>query len=382
MISPLQSRRSMLNILFIQEPSVNSTEYHKLTKDDRFNVIKYILATDGSITKESFIEFLMQCNRDGVQINGIFAGFPAFHPIGGLTQDIIELPIFHENVKCIALCSRGINFVDLETLTKYNIELFHYDDSSSDSNIAINQVGNDVADCAMWHVLEGFRKFSLFMNETITTKHSIKSRQVIRDDGTTKFAFGHELNANQFVLSPRGQRALILGMGSIGCLIATKLQYGLGMEIHYSKRGGPIKNDSWKYHPMDNLHEELYQFDAIVIALPGTTETFHLVDTTFLSKYKNDNLILVNVGRASIFDMEAITQGLSKGQIRHLGMDVFTNEPLIDSCLLDSRNKNKVTYTPHIGSGTKQVFDQSTDLAITQLTRWLLPSDTSSSRSH
>lgn len=371
-----------MNILFVQEPSVNSTQWLDLQQNSKFNVVKYILQPT-TTTKESFIQFLIQCEQDETPINAIFAGFPAFHPIGGLTQDIIELPVFHNNVKCVALCSRGVNFIDLDALAKYNIKLFHYDDSqaenvtteSSGNEIELNQVGNDVADCAMWHVLEGFRKFSYFMQQTTLLEHSIKSRQAIRGEDNS-FAFGHELNKGQFVISPRHKKALILGMGSIGRCIATKLQFGLNMEIHYTKRSGALQDadKSWVYHSMDSLTDQLNMFDAIVVALPGTPETFHSIDSTFLSHCKKDNLILVNVGRASIFDMDTVSESISSGQIRHLGMDVFTNEPLIDSCLLDANNQDKVTYTPHIGSGTKQVFDQSTDLAISQLCQWLLTS--------
>lgn len=372
-----------MNILFVQEPSGDSTQWLKLQQDDKFNIVKYILQPT-TTTKETFIQFLNKCEQVGTPINAIFAGFPAFHPIGGLTQDIIDLPVFHKNVKCLALCSRGVNFIDLDALSKYNIKLFHYDDSQIENitelngiSIELNQVGNDVADCAMWHVLEGFRKFSYFMQQTTSLEHSIKSRQVIRGEDDS-FAFGHELNKGQFVISPRNKKALILGMGSIGRCIATKLQFGLNMEIHYTKRSGALQDDNesstWIYHPMDSLTDQLYMFDAIVVALPGTPETFHSIDSTFLSYCKKDNLILVNVGRASVFEMEAISKSIANGQIRHLGMDVFTNEPLIDSCLLDINNQDKVTYTPHIGSGTKQVFDQSTDLAISQLCQWLLPS--------
>lgn len=363
-----RQQKMVQTILFVQEPSTSSHEWQKLLKDPHFNVVKYILSPS-TTTKESFLQFLTDQESIGKPVSLIFAGFPAFHPIGGLTKDIIESRVFHTHVKKIALCSRGMNFIDLDTLTRkeYGIQLYNYDDSPE------WQVGNDVADCAMWHILEGFRKFSLFMKHTINTNHSIKSRQIIRDGGQTpKFAFGHEISDSAFVMSPRGANVLIMGMGSVGLNIAKKLYYGLGMNIHYTKRQKltpKIDDFPMQFHSLSDLSTWLPEMDAIIVALPGTPDTYHIIDSQFLAHCKPRDLILVNVGRATVMDMDAMDQALQSGQIRHLGMDVFTHEPEIDSCLLSPRNQHKITITPHIGSGTKQVFDKSTDQAILHLTQ-------------
>lgn len=374
------------NILFIQEPSYDSSEWINLFNDPSFNIIKHILIPNVSTT-ESFIEFLQKCERDNKPIHAIFGGFPAFYPIGGLTENIIDVPVFYKNVKCITLCSRGVNFIDIGCLNKHNIKLFHYDDSSipaSLKNFQLNQVSNDVADCAMWHVLEGYRKFSSYMRELIATNHTIKARQNIilkndKDYQLNKFAFGHELSIkqNKFITSPRGQKVLIMGMGSIGIKIAEKLHYGLDMEVHYTKRipfekAHDSVNDQWIYHPMSTLHDDLYQFDTIVVSLPGTSETNHLINSEFLKCCKKEDLILVNTGRATVFDMSAIEESMKRGQIRHIGMDVFTKEPTVDDILLNEDYLHSITVTPHIGSGTEQVFDQSTSLAINQLKDYLI----------
>lgn len=376
------------NILFIQEPSYSSSEWIELSNDPNFNIIKHILIPNVSTT-ESFIEFLQKCERNNNPIHAIFGGFPAFYPIGGLTRNIIDLPVFYNNVKAIALCSRGVNFIDVDCLNKHNIKLFHYDDSSAPTslqNFQLNQVSNDVADCAMWHVLEGYRKFSSFMEELIATNHTIVARQNLilkndKDYQLSRFAFGHELSINKskFITSPRGQKVLIMGMGSIGIKIAEKLHYGLGMEVHYTKKT-PFKKphnlvkEQWVYHPMSTLHKDLHQFDTIVVALPGTTETNHLINSEFLKCCKGEDLILVNIGRATVFDMSSIEESMKRGQIRHLGMDVFTKEPTVDDILLDEGNLHLISVTPHIGSGTEQVFDQSTSLAIYQLKDYLINS--------
>lgn len=374
------------NILFIQKPSYSSSEWINLANDLKFNIIKHILIPNVSTT-ESFVDFLQKCENDNKPIHAIFGGFPAFYPIGGLTENIIDLPVFYNNVKCIALCSRGVNFIDVACLNKHNIKLFHYDESSTPASLQkfqLNQVSNDVADCAMWHVLEGYRKFSSFMKELIATNHTIKARQnlILKNDNNCqldKFVFGHELSIkkSKYITSPRGQKVLIMGMGSIGIKIAEKLHYGLGMEVHYTRRTpfrktDDLINDQWIYHPMSALYDDLYQFDTIVVSLPGTPETNHLINSEFLKYCKKEDLILVNTGRATVFDMIAIEESIQIGQIRHIGMDVFTKEPTVDDILLNEDYLHLMTVTPHIGSGTEQVFDQSTNLAIFQIKNYLI----------
>lgn len=363
------------NILCVQEPSGHSVLWSQLQAGSipGFRVFKHILVP-GVSTTHTLLHFL-HTHR----VDAIFAGFPAFHPIGGLSATIINDPAFNANVKVIALCSRGVNFIDLETLALYpGIKLVNYDDDDDDNDNG-GQVGNDVADCAMWHVMDGFRKFTLFNNVSREMGHTIKARQLIRNNTDQSFAFGHQLGKSSnggFVLSPRGKNVLVLGMGSIGKQIAFKLQYGLGMKIHYHKRSplfppnANVGDDRWTFHDKESLPLALPQMDVIVVALPGNDHTYHMIDAQFLSHCKKTDLIMVNVGRATVFDMDAIEHSLKSNQLRHLGMDVFTNEPCIDQCLLSSNHDNytnQISLTPHIGSGTKEVFDITTDYALKKI---------------
>lgn len=358
----------MKSILFVQEPNEDS----KLLKSPRlmqhYRCIKHTLTT-----REAFLEFLGYLEKEKTNIVAIYGGFAAFTAIGGLTNDIIESDVFPlDTLRCIVLCSRGYNGFDLECLQKYGIALYNYQDTVSDDNLPgfkAEQVGNDVADCALWHVLEGFRKFSYQQSILRQESHTIRARaRNAGYDNLKRFAFGHQLPKGLFAESPRGKKCLILGLGSIGKQIALKLQYGLGMEIHYSKRSASQEIEQqygWKFHTFDKSllsKEVLYQFSAIIIALPGTSETHHFINKEFLSCCNGPDLILVNIGRGSILDMEAINEAIETGTLRHLGTDVFHDEPLLDSIL---KKDNLVsTTTPHIGSATVDVFQQSTELAL------------------
>lgn len=384
---------SLPSILFVQAPNEPS---HLLEKSPhikgKYNLLYHILGD-----KDEFMEFLR--NHKQSNIVAIYAGYPAFHPINGLTRDIIEHEDFPlKTLKCITVCSRGVNAFDFEALKEYGIQLFNYQDDIEDPTVLeyvddfhMGEVGNDVADCAMWHVMEGFRKFSYQQKLLRDTAHTVAARQ-LASHKPGKFAFGDELGTIQmktgeqvpiYTESPRGKKCLILGFGSIGTRIAYKLQHGLGMEIHYTKKTKDEtlirEHPEWKYHPMDNeaLYPELNQFHAIVIALPGTPETKNLINREFLSHCREHDLIIVNLGRGFILDMEYIDTLIKGNKIRHLAVDVYPKEPVVDKLLVESHHNT--TITPHIGSATRQVFSQSCELALANIIKATSGQDTSNS---
>ncbi|CAI4039104.1 hypothetical protein SMKI_07G0750 [Saccharomyces mikatae IFO 1815] len=349
-------------ILFIADPCETSVTLNSRVFNEKFSILRYHLDT-----KDAFLDFLERHKHS--RICAIYAGFPAFWKIGGMTRDIIEHKSFpRSDLRCIVLCSRGYNGWDLNALREHNIQLYNYQDDKNEKLIddfKLHQVGNDVADCALWHILDGFRKFSYCQKLTRETGNTLSARAKAAEK--SRFAFGHELGSVH-TESPRGKKCLILGLGNIGKQLAQKLQYGLGMEIHYSKRSEDFtitQNERWVFHSLDEtIYAKLYQFHAIVTTLPGTPQTEHLINDKFL-KHCNSNLILVNLGRGAILDLRAVSKALRKGQIKHLGADVFYNEPQIDEKI---RSFDKFTsITPHVGSATKDVFEQSCELALQRI---------------
>ncbi|CCK71187.1 putative hydroxyacid dehydrogenase KNAG_0G01290 [Huiozyma naganishii CBS 8797] len=360
------------SILFVQDPNEESELLSSDIVKENYNLLRHKLTS-----KDAFLKFMEEHRKQN--ITAIYGGFPAFRSIGGLTRDIIEHAAFYSTVRCVALCSRGVDGVDQEALLERGIQLFNYQDSEPDAMVSgakQDLVGNEVADCALWHVLEGFRKFSLLMTQMRATKDTILGRAVVagipRDQ--MRFAFGHELLKGKYVESPRGKKCLILGLGNIGKQIGVKLQYGLGMEVHYAKRteDSEVKDTyGWQFHGMDSLLQVLPQFHAIVVALPGSPETDGLINGEFLSHCKSGELILVNIGRAAILDMDAVTSAIDNGTIRHFGTDVYSAEPAVDALVL--QDEYNTTGTPHVGSGTVEVFAQACETALANIIRTTLP---------
>lgn len=349
-------------VLFIADPDERSQTLRSKAFQDRFDALHLEIST-----KEALYDFLRDHSKSH-KIVAIYGGYPAFHPLGGLTREVIYHESFpRETLQCIALCSRGYNGFDLDALRENNIKLFNFQDQVCEDESTVDQGGNDVADCVLWHVLEGFRKFSW-------------QQQILRADGNTYVArnhgatknddsweFGHRLSRDGSLLvqSPRGKKCLILGFGGVGQQIAHKLHHGLGMQIHYCRRTKPKTADpnGYIYHSFDDqLKRQLRQFSVIVIALPGSPETHHLIDSEFLSHCDGANLTLINVGRGSIVNPEDLEAALRQGQLRHFGADVFYQEPIVEPFLQQERKT--ISITPHLGSSTEQVFYQSCELAL------------------
>ena len=63
------------------------------------------------------------------------------------------------------------------------------------------------------------------------------------------------------------------------------------------------------------------------------------------------NSILINAGRGSLVDEDALIEALRSGHLFSAGLDVFSQEPQVDPRFLELKN---VVLTPHIASGTRE----------------------------
>jgi len=108
--------------------------------------------------------------------------------------------------------------------------------------------------------------------------------------------------------------------------------------------------------------------DFVVVTLPSTPQTNHLIDKEMLKAMKPDSF-LINVGRGSVIDEKALEKALRKGWIGGTGLDVFETEPLPeDSPLWHMEN---VILTPHVSGFTPEYDNRATDLFAENLRRYL-----------
>ena len=156
-----------------------------------------------------------------------------------------------------------------------------------------------------------------------------------------------------------GTRLGVLGMGRIGQKIA-KIAKSLGMIIHYHNRSklNDEKEDGAIYH--DNLKSLFSVSDVLSICCPATKETENMINKETV-EYFPKGAVITNVARGDIVDDEALIDALIRRKIYAVGLDVYKNEPNLNSGYL----KIKTAFIlPHLGSATKDTRIAMANLAI------------------
>jgi glyoxylate/hydroxypyruvate/2-ketogluconate reductase len=141
----------------------------------------------------------------------------------------------------------------------------------------------------------------------------------------------------------------IVGMGRIGQAIARRAA-GFDMKVIYHNRNRIAPELERKANATYVSFDELLaQSDFIVLQMPYTPQTHHLIGASQLAKMK-PTAILINSTRGGVVDDAALIAALKNGTIRAAGLDVFENEPKLNPEFLVLDN---VVLAPHIGSSTE-----------------------------
>lgn len=124
-----------------------------------------------------------------------------------------------------------------------------------------------------------------------------------------------------------GSTVVILGAGDIGTTLARFLRPMVGriLGVRRSSRKGPDCFD--EMIPLSRLDDVLPQADFVLCALPHTPETVLLLNEQRLRKMKKD-AVLVNGGRGSLIDQQALCTLLGEGHFWGVGLEVTSPEPL------------------------------------------------------
>lgn len=89
----------------------------------------------------------------------------------------------------------------------------------------------------------------------------------------------------------------------------------------------------------------LQESDAVILHVPLTDATRHLMNRARLARMKPGSL-LVNVSRGGIVDTDALIEALGSGHLVAAGLDVLEAEPDVPSEL--ARRRSAVMMTPHV----------------------------------
>jgi glyoxylate/hydroxypyruvate reductase A len=152
----------------------------------------------------------------------------------------------------------------------------------------------------------------------------------------------------------------VLGLGAIGAKVAAMLAAD-GFPVHGWSRSPKSLDDITCHHGDDGLDDLLGRVSTLVLLLPDTPSTRHIIDRKTLGRLP-EGASLINPGRGTLVDeaalIEALGQGEEEGRLRGALLDAFPEEPLPEQSPLWSHPR--IWITPHMAGPTplKEALDQ------------------------
>ena len=164
------------------------------------------------------------------------------------------------------------------------------------------------------------------------------------------------------VKSLKDCRITVLGTGDIGRTFARRAAAFEPAALIGVNRGGVCKENCFdRVEAVSELDRILPQTDLLIMCLPDTPETRGILARKRM-ELLSEGAYVVNVGRGSAIDENALCELLEAGRLAGAALDVFQTEPLPgDSPLWKTKN---LLITPHIsGKRTlKHTLDKNVDM--------------------
>ena len=164
--------------------------------------------------------------------------------------------------------------------------------------------------------------------------------QACRAGGTKAGFIGTELE---------GKTVALIGTGAIGSRVA-QLVHAFGAKvIAYNGFSHKTNTELIKFLPMPEM---MGQADIVSLHCPVTDKSRGLINAETIS-YMKPTAILINAARGPVVDSQALADALNTGKIAGAGIDVFENEPPLDTKhpLLHAKN---TIVTPHVAFATQE----------------------------
>lgn len=148
--------------------------------------------------------------------------------------------------------------------------------------------------------------------------------------------------------SIQGKQALVVGLGRLGCAVASAAA-ALGMRVEGISRHGRNVDGLAKAFPINALAERITMCDYLILCCPLTEETRGLLGAGLMTRMKRGACI-VNMARGQVVVTADLLDGLRSGHLGGAVLDVFDVEPLSkDAAVWDVPN---IIVTPHVSCDT------------------------------
>lgn len=246
-----------------------------------------------------------------------------------------KMPISHSVLR--ALSQLGVTYISTRSAGQNHIDV----DFAQQLGIAVGSVAyspDSVADYTLMLMLMAVRHAA-----------SIMSRAYVHDFRLPD-ACGKEL---------RDMTVGVIGTGRIGVAVMDRL-HGFGCRVlaydHHPKT-------SAEYVSLDKL---LLQSDIVTLHTPLNADTYHLLNRRRLEQLKRGAFI-INTGRGSLLDTEALIAMLENGKLGGAALDVLEGEegifyanyqkkPIANDLLLRLEKLPNVIITPHAAYYTEHAL--------------------------
>jgi len=236
------------------------------------------------------------CDVDGVVCNALF-----------LHHDAAEFP----NLRFVQLTSAGLDRAPVVAFVARGVALF-------------NAKGVYSVPLAEWVVLQLLQ----------VTK---RARFFLRNQDERRWQKARDLT------ELAGRTACIIGFGDVGREVAKRLRaFDVRIvAVDAAPIDSPLSDETLG---VDALGSGLAAADFVVLTVPFTPDTRHLIDEVAITLMKPD-AVLVNVSRGAVIDEDALVRALEAGRFAGVALDVFDTEPLDPASPL--WGFERVLITPH-----------------------------------
>ena len=231
------------------------------------------------------------------------------------------------NLKFVARAGAGVDNLDESTLRLRGIHILNAPEGNRDS----------LAEHLMGMLL--------------STLHQIhRSHQALSNGRWDREAFrGNELG---------GKTVGIIGCGNMGTAFAKRLSSFGCKVLGYDKY--IQTHQSTYYHPVP-LETLFGKCDIVSLHVPLTNETKGFYNYSFFSRFEHP-IMLLNSARGEILPLHDLVQSMREGKIWAAALDVFENEPFVQSSINQSDtyeylvNNPAVIMSPHVAGWSHESY--------------------------
>jgi len=167
----------------------------------------------------------------------------------------------------------------------------------------------------------------------------------------------------------RGRTIGIVGYGHIGSQIGV-LAESFGMRVVFFDIMAKLPMGNNRALP--TLEDVLEQADFVTLHVPETPQTHNMIGREQIARMRK-GACLLNASRGTVVDIDALSDGITRGHVAGAAVDVYPDEPSGNSDAFASqlRGLPNVILTPHIGGSTEEAQEAIGREVSASLTKWI-----------